>query len=128
MKYHVGIKVLAFLLAAFLLLLCVGSTLSIVYLSAYNLYNQNPAEWESQQLYNQSMGLAHELLSRYTAKKLGGLTKEQLDYTGKNFTDQHLSDWYGMGYGEWDYWITDLEGNLMEMETSDGDTIRIFIE
>lgn len=114
MKYHLGIKTLAFLLAALMLAALLGSALCIIFLSGYNLYNQNPAEWESEQLYSQSMGLAHELLSRYTAKKLGGLTREQLDYTGKNFTDQDLSDWYGMGYGEWDYWITDLEGNLME--------------
>lgn len=128
MKYHLGVKVLAFLLASFLLLISIASALSIVFLSGYNLYAQNPAEWESEQLHSQSMGLAHEILSRYTAKKLGGLTPEQLGYTGKNFTDQDLSDWYGMGYGEWDYWITDLEGNLMEngVKLSEQDSLTWF--
>jgi hypothetical protein len=61
-----------------------------------------------------AMGMANQLLQRYTAKKLGRLTREELDYANRGFTDSRLSDWYGMGYDTWDYWIRDLEGQLME--------------
>ena len=97
-----------------MLLVLVGSALSVLFLESYNLYRQTPAEWESNRLHDRAMGVAHQVLQRYTAQKLGGLTREQLSYAGRTYTNQDLSDWNGFGYGSWDYWITDLEGNLME--------------
>ena len=114
MKYHFGIKLTAFLLAALMLLVMAGSALSIIFLEGYNLYSQSPDQWERERFHDRAMGVAHQLLQRYTAQKLGGMTREQLSYAGRSYTDQDLSDWNGLPYGSWDYWITDLEGKLME--------------
>ena len=109
MKYHFGTKLVAFLLAAVLLLVVLGSALSILFLESYNLYSQTPAQWEKDRLHSQAMDMAHQVLQRYTAQKLGKLTRDQLAYTGRNYTDQNLSEWFSFGYDSWDYWITDLE-------------------
>lgn len=114
MKYHFGIKLAAFLLAALMLLVMAGSALSIIFLEGYNLYSQTPDQWERERFHDRAMGVANQILQRYTAQKLGGMTREQLSYAGRSYTDQDLSDWNGLPYGSWDYWITDLEGNLME--------------
>ena len=114
MKYHFGIKLLAFLLAACLLLTLAGSALSIIFLAECGLYSQSIADLENSQLENRAYGMAHQLLQRYTAKKLGGLSQQELDYANRGFSDSTLSDWYGIGYNSWDYWIRDLEGQLME--------------
>ena len=114
MKYHFSIKLLAFFLAAVLFLTMVGSALSIIFLAEHSLYTQTIADWENARMEDRAIGMAHQLLQRYTAKNLGGLTRQQLEYCNRDFTDDTLSDWYGMGYGSWDYWIRDLEGNLIE--------------
>ena len=114
MKYHFGTKIVAFLLAAVLLLVVLGSALSILFLESYNLYSQTPAQWEKDRLHSQAMDMAHQVLQRYTAQKLGKLTRDQLAYTGRNYTDQNLSEWFNFDYDSWDYWITDLEGKLMD--------------
>ena len=114
MKYHFGTKIVAFLLAAVLLLTVLGSALSILFLESYNLYSQTPAQWEKDRLQNRALDMAHQVLQRYTAQKLGKLTRDQLTYTGRNYTNQDLSQWYSFDYDSWDYWITDLEGKLMD--------------
>ena len=114
MKYHFSIKLLAFLLAACMLLTMAGSALSIIFLAEHNLYTQTITDWEHTRMEDQVIGLAHQLLQRYTAKKLGGLSKQELDYANRGFSDSTLSDWFGLGYDTWDYWIRDLDGNLME--------------
>ena len=128
MKYHFGIKLAAFLLAAVMLVVMAGSALSIIFLSGYNLYSQSPEEWERERHHDQALEIGNQVLQRYTAQKLGGLTKEQLSYTGRSFSDQNLSDWYGLNYGFWDYWITDLEGNLMEngVKLSNDDVFTLY--
>ena len=114
MKYHFSLKLLAFLLAACLLLALAGSALSIFFLADLGLYNQSIEDLEHSRMEDRAMGMANQLLQRYTAKKLGRLTREELDYANRGFTDSRLSDWYGMGYDSWDYWIRDLDGQLME--------------
>ena len=114
MKYHFGIKLLAFLLAACLLLTLAGSALSIIFLGEHGLYTQSISDMENSQMENRATDMAQQLLQRYTAKKLGGLTKEELYYANRGFSNSTLSDWYGMGYDSWDYWIQDLDGKLME--------------
>ena len=114
MKYHFGMKLTAFLLAAVLLLVIFGSALSVIFLESYNLYSQTPAQWEQDRLHNQAVDLAQHVLQRYTARKLGNLSRDQLTYAGRDYTDQDVSDWYNFSYGSWDYWITDLEGTLMD--------------
>ena len=114
MKYHFGIKLTAFFLAVIMLLVTVGSALSIVFLSGYGLYDRDPEAWAQEQLSDRAMFLAQKILDRYTAKKLGKLTQEQLEYAGRGYMDYELSDWVGAGYGTWDYWITDMNGLLLE--------------
>ena len=65
MKYHFGTKLVAFLLAAVLLLTVLGSALSILFLESYNLYSQTPAQWEKDRLHSQAMDMAHQVLQRY---------------------------------------------------------------
>ena len=50
MKYHFSLKLLAFFLAACLLLAMVGSALSIVFLSEHNLYRQTVEDWEKDRM------------------------------------------------------------------------------
>ena len=114
MKYHFGLKLLAFLLAATMFLLMAGSALCVAFLHSYNLYNQTPEQWETHQLYDNAQSLANHLLQRYTAQKLGGLTREQMDWANRNYTNATLSGWYSITQGTWDYWIEDLEGAVME--------------
>ena len=114
MKYHFSVKLLAFLMAACLLLVLAGSALSIFFLADHGLYSQSVEDLENSRMESRAIDIAHQLLQRYTAKKLGGLTKEELDYANRGFTDSTLSDWFGLGYDSWDYWIRDLDGQLME--------------
>ena len=114
MKYHFSIKLLAFLLAACMLLAMAGSALSIIFLAEHSLYTQTITDWERSRMENRAIDIAYQLLQRYTAKKLGGLSKQELDYANRGFSDSTLSDWFGLGYDTWDYWIRDLDGNLME--------------
>ena len=114
MKYHFGIKLAAFLLAACMLVVLVGSGLCCIYLIEQGLYTSSLDSWKANILESRAWNIADHLLRRYTATELGDLTREQLQYCNLSYTDEYLTDLFALSPGSWDYWITDLDGRLVE--------------
>ena len=99
-RYHWGIKILAFFLAASALVICVGSAALALDIYYGGLYTQPPAEVMEAYREEQAMNLAHKILQRHAATQLGQCSQAILDYTDRGYTNQELSkifDWCNPG-------------------------------
>ena len=79
MKHHIGFKFLAILLATFTLLVAIGSTVGIVYLVRYNMYQKSFDQVYEEQMAGTRRDFAVNLAHRYASLNLGGCPQPYLD-------------------------------------------------
>ncbi len=86
MKYHIGIKFLAILLAALTLLTAIGSTVGIVFLVGYNMYQKSFDQVYEEEMAGTRRDFAVNLAHRYASVELGGLSEMYLmSYRGTDW-------------------------------------------
>ena len=119
MRYSIGVKFIAFLLAACMLVCALGSALGIVMLGQMGLYASDMATWQQSYLSDRSRDLAYRVLERYTARILGNCGEDQLNYVDRNYTDEELSEWYSVDSLAWDYSIADGMGRELKSNFSE---------
>ena len=119
MRYSIGVKFIAFLLAACMLVCALGSALGIVMLGQMGLYASDMTTWQQSYLSDRSRDLAYRVLERYTARILGNCGEDQLNYVDRNYTDEELSEWYSVDSLAWDYSIADGMGRELKSNFSE---------
>ena len=109
MKHHIGIKFLAILLATLTLLMAIGSTVGIVYLVRYNMYQKSFDQVYEEEMAGTRRDFAVNLAHRYASLELGGLSEQYLlSYRG--------SDWLYDTFepGKYCYTIRNEHGTVVE--------------
>lgn len=108
MKYHIGVKFMAIVLATVFLAMAVGSGLGIVGLLEAGLYEQSVDQLYQSSLQSQCHMMAIELVHKYASLNLGNLPQSYLDaYYGYHYT-------YQFREGYFFYTIRDERGSVLE--------------
>ena len=116
MKHHIGFKFLAILLATLTLLVAIGSTVGIVYLVRYNMYQKSFDQVYEEEMAGTRRDFAVNLAHRYASLELGGLSEQYLlSYRGSEW----LYDTFEPG--KYCYTIRNAQGTIVE-STLTGDT------
>ena len=109
MKHHIVIKFLAILLATLTLLIAIGSTVGIVYLVRYNMYQKSFHQVYEEEMAGTRRDFAVNLAHRYASLELGGLSELYLlSYRGSEW----LYDTFEPG--QYCYIIRNEHGEIVE--------------
>ena len=124
MARSVLLKFLALLVAAALLLTALASGAAIISLAATGLYSSTPEEVQRQEMEGRLEYLAHRILQRYLAEKLGNCPEAYLDMKYDQEFSYPYDEFY---YSKWFYVISDAQGQMLRYKPgnfSDPEAIR----
>ena len=114
MKYSIGFKILAILLAALALTAVLSSALVLLLVTQNGLYTSDLNQWKDNIREEKAYMLSEQVLKRYTAGKLGGCSQTTMDYLNLSFDNPQISQWYNVDPGSWGYTIADESGKVVE--------------
>lgn len=116
MKYSIGIKILAVVLAVVALTVTVAGSIGIIAVAGQGLYWQDYDVWVEQFYQLRTESLARAVAESYAARHMGNLSAQELQFIGWGNSQESLSQMWDMDPESWAYSIYSSTDVLLEEE------------
>lgn len=116
MKYSIGMKILAIVLAAVALTVTVAGSVGIIAVAGQGLYWQEYDVWIEQFYQLRTESLARAVAESYAARHMGNLSAQELQFIGWGNSHKNLSEMWNMDPESWAYSIYSSSDVLLEEE------------
>ncbi len=114
MKYSIGIKFIAILLAACALVTVAASAFGIALLSVFGLYNADDyARWQENERSQLALRLAQEVADNFAMELLSDCPQSLWDgWSRAKYVS--IESWLGLKEGSWHYELSHTDGELLD--------------